>query len=242
MKSIFLQPYKKESPYSYTTGAFATFELLNARPGDARAVYIHPDYGSPEKLEALCREKNIPVFYGEKYFSRLKQKGNSYVCGVFEKNAQPLSGNAPHLLLINPADCGNIGTIIRTAAGLGMDDVGVVLPAGDVFHPKTVRASMGAVFRIRINTFASFEEYRREYASHFCYPFMTLDAASDIHTISGGIKKPYTLIFGSEAEGLDISFAGIGVPVRIPQSSKVDSLNIAVAVGIGLYAAAPPRG
>jgi TrmH family RNA methyltransferase len=48
---------------------------------------------------------------------------------------------------------------------------------------------------------------------------------------------PYTLIFGNESRGLPESFRQVGVSVAIPQSDAVDSLNLAVAVGIGLYAA-----
>lgn len=233
-----LQTYKKDGAYSYTTGAYATIELLKTQPQIARVVYIHSKYTETEYLTGLCRDSGVPVVFGDKYFARVNQKENAYVMGVFEKNNQVLQAECLHVLLVNPNDMGNIGTIIRTAAGLGLCDLGVVLPAGDVFHPKTVRASMGAVFHVRIQCFENFEAYRTAFSGHHCYPFM-LDGAVELGGGKDFIKKPYTLIFGNEASGLDPSFAGCGVSVRIPQTARVDSLNVAVAVGIGIFAFQP---
>ena len=60
---------------------------------------------------------------------------------------------APHVVLVNPADMGNLGTVARTMAGFGFGELAVVTPAADVFHPKTVRASMGALFRLNVARF-----------------------------------------------------------------------------------------
>ena len=51
------------------------------------------------------------------------------------------------------------------------------------------------------------------------------------------IKKPFSLIMGNEATGLDPSFKDIGRPIRIEHSSDIDSLNITIAASIGLYEA-----
>jgi TrmH family RNA methyltransferase len=91
---------------------------------------------------------------------------------------------------------------------------------------------MGALFHLRLSLFESFMEYRQQYPAHYCYPFM-VNGAEDIGGIN--ILPPYALIFGNEAAGLDDSFADVGNAVRIPHSGNVDSLNLAVAAGIGLY-------
>jgi TrmH family RNA methyltransferase len=51
------------------------------------------------------------------------------------------------------------------------------------------------------------------------------------------INKPFSLIMGNEATGLDPSFQKIGQPIRIEHTSNIDSLNITIAASIGLYEA-----
>lgn len=233
-KPVILQTYKKDGVYSYTSGAYATIEMLKARPQIARVVYIHSKYTDKDGLHELCAAHGVPIRYGDKNFAKVNQKENAYVMGIFEKYTQHLSPDRPHIVLVNPGDMGNIGTIIRTAAGLGFCDMGIILPAGDIFHPKTIRASMGALFHIHVQCFPSFGAYQAEYSKHHCYPFM-LDGAAELHTIKKSIERPFTLIFGNEAAGLDPAFSQIGVSVRIPQTACVDSLNIAIAVGIGAF-------
>ena len=52
-----IKPYKKDFEYSYTLGAFPTFELLDARPEDVKEVYCSASFTDMEKLEEKCREK-----------------------------------------------------------------------------------------------------------------------------------------------------------------------------------------
>ena len=82
MKEI-LKPYQKEFAYSYTSGAYATIELLRERPELTEAVYLHSDCAQPELMEALCARHSIPVLRSDAAFTRINQKENSYVLGVF---------------------------------------------------------------------------------------------------------------------------------------------------------------
>ena len=54
---------------------------------------------------------------------------------------------------------GNMGTIIRTCVGFGIKNLAVIEPAVDIFNPKVVRASMGAVFHVNICRYDSFDTY-----------------------------------------------------------------------------------
>ena len=56
-------------------------------------------------------------------------------------------------------DMGNLGIIMRTLLAFGYKDLAIVLTAADRFNPKTVRASMGAMFSIRIPEYNTFDEY-----------------------------------------------------------------------------------
>ena len=129
-----------------------------------------------------------------------------------------------------------MGTILRTALGFGIEDVILIRPCVDLFDPRTVRASMGSLFRLRVRMYQSFEDYRDSMGERDYYPFM-LDASIPLAEALGKpIRSRRTLIFGNEGRGLPPEFAKVGQPVRIPSNDRVDSLNLAIAAGIGIYA------
>ena len=237
-------PYKKEHEASYAPGAFAAIELLRARPAQLRKMYIRPAFAEKDSLSAECARLGVPVLCGDEAFRRIKQKENEYVMGVFNKYTDTLDPGRAHIALVSPSDMGNLGTVIRTAAGQNIRDIAVIsegAEAADLFHPKTVRASMGAVFRVNCAAFSSFEAYRAAFPAHACYPFM-LNGDTLPQVLSQEQSPLFSLVFGNEARGLPPAFASIGRAVRIPQSPLVDSLNLSVAAGIGAYAFAEKYG
>jgi TrmH family RNA methyltransferase len=174
------------------------------------------------------------VDFGDKAFKRINQKENTYVLGVFLKYSRKLSSSRPHVVLVNPSDMGNLGTAIRTLAGLNIIDLAIITPAADIWHPKTIRSSMGAIFHLNVEQFTSFEHYRKEYGQHCLYPFM-LNGERQLTLANCPKNQRYSLIFGNEATGLPEEFRHIGVSMSLPQSENVDSLNLSVAVGIGAF-------
>ncbi len=231
-----IKPYKKEFDYSYALGAFPTMELLTKRPESAEAVYVHSSFTDRARVEEVCGRHGIPVREGDKLIARLSDKENVYVIGQFRKFRDELSEDQPHLMLVNPSNMGNLGTILRTCLAFGIHDIAVITPAADHFNPKVVRASMGAVFSLRIACFSDFEEYRKRYAraDRKLYAFM-LSAKKQLTAENCPKPEKYTLIFGNEATGLPESYADVAEAIIIPQSPEVDSLNLTIAVGIGAY-------
>ncbi len=227
--------YKKDADTSYTLGATLTWELLKMRPELVQRVFLSPDCVRTEsilKLLQVCEERRIPVLENAKAFNILSPKGNCFVIGEFVVFREPLQ-EGDHLLLVCPSDAGNIGTILRTAAGFGYDDIGIVRPAVDVFDPRAVRASMGALFHHRIEYFDTVEDYRARFEGNVRYAFMLTGS-----TVLGAVHRPegrHTLIFGNEATGLPDVYADFCTAVRIPHSSAIDSLNLPIAAGIGMY-------
>ena len=231
-----IKPYKHGCGYSYALGAFPTFELLRKRPKSTIGVFVHSSFPEKDRVEALCNEEGIPVWYNDKAIARLSDKENVFVIGVFRTGEQRLDPEEPHVMLVNPSNMGNLGTILRTCLAFGVHDVAVIAPAADWYNPKVVRASMGALFSLRIASYDSFEEYvsfasgvGREY-----FPFM-LTAGRQLTVGECPKAEKFTLIFGNEATGLPASYAAVGTPLKIPQSPEVDSLNLTIAVGIGLH-------
>lgn len=233
-----IKSYKQKSEYSYTLGAFPTYELIQNMPGIVKAVLVHSSFTDRKKLEKLCRTWNIEIRTDDKTIARLSDKENVYVIGVFDKYRSALNTDRKHLMLVNPSNMGNVGTIIRTAAAFDFTDLAIIKPGVDIFNPKVVRGSMGAMFRMNIDYFDSFEQYSEYYvkdSGRKCYSFMLSDKAEKLVPEAVPAGDNYSLIFGNEATGLPGEYATWAKPFMIPQSDMVDSLNLTIAAGIGMY-------
>ncbi len=241
-----IKKYKKEAEYSYTLGAFPTLELVDAMPEKVIEIIVHSSFTDKELIEEKCRKvfddgrvgRPIRIRQDDKLIDKISDKENVYVAGIFEKYGCELKKDTRHIVLVNPSNMGNLGTIIRTACGFGYYDLAIIEPAADIFNPKTVRASMGSLFRIRHQKFESFAEYKRQYcdsSDRALYPFM-LDGSSSLKDAPKPDSECFGLIFGNEATGLPHEFSEYGCPVRIEQTEFVDSLNLTIAAGIGMYA------
>lgn len=227
--------YRKEDPVSYALGITLTFELLKYRTAEVSRVFIHSEMKQGDTLDKLlrqCRDAGIEVIYTDKIFHVLSQKENCYVIGEFRKFTGHLQQDHSHIVLVNPSNAGNMGTIMRSALGFGLEQMAVIRPAVDAFDPKVVRASMGAIFSTEFCYFDSFGEYQKQFGARELYPFM-LDGATSLHKISS--SGTFSLIFGNEATGLPAEFAEMGTAVRIPHSDRIDSLNLPIAASIAMY-------
>ncbi|MDD4000889.1 MAG: TrmH family RNA methyltransferase [Bacilli bacterium] len=232
-----IKRYKQQNDCSYTLGATITIELLKKRSDLVRKVYLHSQLDSKSVLgiiKEICEKKKISLEYNDKVFRILSDKENCYVIGEFKKFASSLDLLKKHVLLVSPANAGNLGTIIRTAVGFKVNNIVIIRPAVDIFDPKTIRASMGALFSINFCYFDSFEEYQSFVGKRAFFPFMLTGSLS-----LGAIKFPKvcTLIFGNEATGLPEQYHNYGQSLKINQSNEVDSLNLPIAVGVALYEA-----
>lgn len=234
-----MKKYKKDGGFSYTIGVYPTLELLTSRPGCVIRVLVSRrgvTNGGIQRIEALCQRRRIPVEVADCAVDRIAGCENAYVVGVFQKYNAPVR-NGNHVVLVNPSDCGNLGTILRTAAAYQIENVAIVRPAVDIFDPKVIRASMGAVFCLNFTYFGTFDGYRSCFDNHL-YPFAT---NGNIPLPRATFDEPFALIFGNEGAGLGDVCRDISDSIAIPQSSAVDSLNLSVAVGIALYASSLQR-
>lgn len=234
--NIKLKRYKKDFEHSYTFGVFPTLELLTHQSECVLGVVVHPKGLTNQgitKIQEICQGASIPLEVQEKTFSRLGARENDFAIGIFKKQLSQLEQESNHVVLVNPSSMGNVGTIMRTMLGFGFSNLATITPAVDHFDPRTIRASMGAIFQMKIDTFPDFETYQKKYLRNN-YPLMT-DGENFMHEVQ--FQEPYSLIFGNESSGLGNEFRYFGTSVCIPQSENIDSLNLAVAVGVSLYQA-----
>lgn len=226
--------YDKDVDISFSIGAFPTYELLKS---DAQIIklVIHEKLEKSketDKILALGKQKRIPIVTSGSTIEKLSGKGNVYIMGVFKKYHRPVDNTQNQVLLVNPSDMGNLGTIIRVMLGFGYKNLSIIKPCIDIFDPRVIRSSMGAIFSMNIELFDSIEDYLKV-NSNALYPFM-LKAKTTLQKLD---KKtsPHTLIFGNEASGLDDSYLERGTPILIKHSNLIDSLNLSMSVGIACY-------
>ncbi|MBZ0280634.1 MAG: TrmH family RNA methyltransferase [Anaerolineae bacterium] len=231
-----LKKYDRDSPHSYTFGVFPTLELLYHQPKRVREVLLTTAGAHNEgvaKIRAICSAGSIPISTDDKLVERIAPKENTYAVGVFEKYTPQLDAQANHVVLVNPSDMGNLGTILRTMLGFGCHNLALIRPAADSFDPRAVRASMGALFQVNFAYFDSIADYQAAFHQAL-YLFMTNGAVT---LREAPFQPPFALVFGSESSGLDESFRALGTTVSIPQTTAIDSLNLSIAVGVALYEA-----
>lgn len=226
--------YKKGDSLSYTLGTTLTIELLKQKAEICKLVYLHPDLegAGKERIIELCKEKSIPFEVNSKVFNILSQKENCFAIGVFEVFSCELEKGKNHVVLVNPSNSGNLGTIMRSMCGFGIKDLAIITPAVDVFDPNVVRSSMGAVFDVRFKHFSSFDDYMTYVGARELYPFML---QASVNMSETEFSTPSSLIFGNESSGLPSYFAEIGKPLIIKHSNEIDSLNLSIACSIALY-------
>lgn len=248
MDEVRLKPYKKDFECSYTLGVFPTLELIACKPDTVERIILSPKAAQNEgvgKMITFAEKSGIPALFEPKTLARISSKDNCFAAGVFRKYTCKLRKHTNHLVLVNPSDMGNLGTILRTATAFGVEDIAIISPGADIYDPKVVRASMGAIFRVNFQYFNSFAEYLQAEGrgKRMLIPFMLDGApiykvASDYRAQKQQEQKdalPFSLIFGNESAGLPVEFLSIGTPARIIHGNTVDSLNLPMAVGIGLY-------
>ena len=133
-------------------------------------------------------------------------------------------------------DPGNVGTILRTAHGLGAGGVVALPGTAELHNPKVLRASMGALFRLP--TFSATAEELLEWAAGANAELWVADAGgtpvgqADRSTRRG----PVCLVLGNEGAGVSANLADRATQrLAVPLAPDSESLNVAVAAGILLY-------
>ncbi|MEB3280079.1 MAG: RNA methyltransferase [Lyngbya sp.] len=141
------------------------------------------------------------------------------------------------LALETVQDPGNLGTIIRTAASAGADGLWLSGDSVDLDHPKVLRASAGAWFRLPMAVCSNLTEQLAIAQQQGIAIVATLPNASLTYW-ELDFQQPTIIILGNEGAGLSESLIGLADrQVQIPLSGGVESLNVAICAALMLYEA-----
>ena len=136
--------------------------------------------------------------------------------------------------IVSPQDPGNVGTILRTLDAVGADALFLLDGGVELYHPTTVRASMGTIFwKPVIQT--SFDEFVR-WSHEGNHQLIGTSAHGEVEYQTFVPHPPWILVLGNEQKGLSPEQTNAcDVTVSLPMKGRVSSLNLAVAAGVLLY-------
>ncbi|MEW4354409.1 RNA methyltransferase [Streptococcus pneumoniae] len=154
---------------------------------------------------------------------------------ALEKPVLPQTLNGKYLFLEDVQDPGNVGTIIRTADAAGFDGVFLSKHSADLYNLKTLRSMQGSHFHVPIYRMDTSDILDLARASRLSILATTLAQDSvDYRTLT---NQEFLLVMGNEGQGIssDVAKAADQL-VHISMKGQAESLNVAVAAGILIFA------
>ncbi len=217
--------------------------VMEAPPDLVKAVYCSASYQEEHGLDGLP-EGLVPEILSDSLFRSLSDTVTPQgVLAVIRRQEHSieelLAGGKILMILESIQDPGNLGTILRTgeAAGIG----GILMNRGtvDLYNPKTVRSTMGALFRVPCVVAEDFPSALETVKAAGYRLFAAYLKGSVPYDEADYKSQPTAFLIGNEGQGLSEEAVSLAdVCVRIPMQGKVESLNAAVAAALLMYEAA----
>jgi TrmH family RNA methyltransferase len=152
--------------------------------------------------------------------------------------APALSPDAPSVVLDRVQDAGNVGSILRSAAALGVTQVLALTGTAGLWTPKVLRAGMGAHFALHL-----VEGLDADVLAALRVPLLATDAHAGLDLPRATLPWPAAWVFGHEGQGVQPTLRErAALALRIPQPGGEESLNVAAAAAVCLYESLRQRG
>lgn len=203
---------------------------------DIEAIVLAEGVVLPEYSHS-ARVVSVPADLMRSVSPSKTPQGVLCVCPIADQPPpDPLPGRR-YLLLDGVQDPGNVGTIVRTADAFGADGVFLLPGCADLYHPKTVRATMGALFRLPV--WAAEAQAVSKLLKHSGIPLYGAALREDTRDPRELDLSRFAAAIGSEGRGLSPEVLALcKKAVRIPMRARCESLNAAMAAGVILWEAA----
>lgn len=195
----------------------------------------HADGAAGERVSAVTDEAMAALA------ETVTPQGVVAVCEFVDVSLDAALAKEPRLVAValDVRDPGNAGTILRTADAAG---AGAVIFAGDAVDPyngKCVRASAGSLFHVDVVRERDIDHVMGALADRGLQVLATSGRGEhDLFEIEGSLAQPTAWLFGGEAHGLPQRLLKQAERVRVPLYGSAESLNLAAAAAVCLYASA----
>ncbi len=203
-----------------------------------RYAVLREDKQESALLELCEKSGGEIIVLSESAFSKISQDstpdGIAFAIEI-ENNATESFEGEKVVMLDCVRDPGNVGTIVRSAAAFGFDRV-ILSDSADIYNPKTVRATMGAVFKMKFTVTESSKdviekmkgEGRRVIAAALGESALTLGESE--------LFDSDCIVIGNEGHGVsEETLLGCTDVIKIPMTDKTESLNAAVAASVIMW-------
>jgi len=227
-------------------GPQAVREAVACRPDVVRDLYVDPEAAERHSdVLLLAREHGIfvhevsPDVLAAMCDTQAPQ-GIAAVCRTLETGLEAVLAARPRLLtvLTNVRDPGNAGTVIRGADAAGADAVLVSDASVDVYNPKVVRSTAGSLFHLPVVTGLPVPTLLQGVRAAGLV-LLAADGSGTRLLDDTDLTRPHAWVMGNEAWGLEPDvLEACDEAVRVPIYGKAESLNLAMAATVCLYASA----
>jgi TrmH family RNA methyltransferase len=205
-----------------------------ARGGALRVALVGASAWRHEALQALAGRAAEVLVVDDARFAEISALQPAVAIGALVDRPMPapMSADVDTLVLDRVQDAGNVGSLLRSAAALGVAQVLALPGTAALWSPKVLRAGMGAHFALRLHESVAVEALA-------ALPLVATSSHAGVPLPDAPLPRPAAWVFGHEGQGVAPELLARSVlTVRIPQPGGEESLNVAAAAAICLYEAA----
>lgn len=192
-------------------------------------------------IESLANKNALGYWVSEKAYEKMAvRESTESLIGVFQIKPStlediPVKKNSTLIALENLEKPGNLGALLRTADGSGVEGVILLGNSVDKYNPNAIRSSLGAVFNIPVVSCSYEEFFSYSHSKKFKMVIATPNAAPYYQF---SYLENTIFCFGNEAKGVSsILLDKADIKVGIPMKGVADSLNVSVSAAVLLYEA-----
>ena len=234
--------YRKEHGLFLAEGRKLAAEAVGA--DCAKYLLIREDVLENADIQSIIKsaEKSEVLVLSNAAFAKVTTEsapqGIIAVCSIPEKHVHDdicISNDKKIIILDGIRDPGNLGTILRSAVAFGIDEV-VLGDCADVYSPKTVRAAMGAVFKLQIVLCENLPGYVLKLRDSGRKVLGAALAKNSVELGEYALKRSDAVVIGNEGHGIseEVLSACDGF-LKIPMEDNCESLNAGIAASIIMW-------
>lgn len=194
------------------------------------------------KLKEKVKESTNIIFVSEEIFKSICSTDTPQgIAAVVENKTAQIDNNEGFYILTDKVqDPGNMGTIIRTANAAGAKGIIITKGTVDIYNDKTLRATMGSIFKIPIVIDEDLRILKSLKNKGFKLVVSSLDTNNNFYDIN--LKNKIIIAVGNEGSGISDEIYNLSdEKIKIPMPGNVESLNVAVAASIMMFEAVRQR-
>lgn len=230
------QHYRKKHQQSVIEGTHLALAYLEYAP--LLSIFATENALQHDDFQRIQQQYHGQIFIiSQQLYKELSNLGTSLACLAIidlkfhQKNIDEIQYDKDTLILENVQDPGNVGTLLRSAAAAGIQQIICSQGTAALWSPRVVRAGMGAHFALQC-----FENIELSDILHqFKIPVLATSLQNSNSIYQQDLRSPVVWILGNEGQGVTNDILRHAQAVNIPQPGGQESLNVAVAGSICLF-------